>query len=207
MDNKLLRFYPSPINRRLKIILKEGKKILNTKNANYSYDGLQEVLNKGLDRIPMDDINSVLVLGMGGGCVVDSLRNRYFYYGPIVGVEIDPVVIEIAEKEFNISQYDDVEIIQADAKRFLPKHKKNYDLIVVDVFIDIKVPKKFYTKKFWKKIENKVNTNGFVLFNAGIDLSQKDIDVFLDNLPDSFVYFIKTNVMKSNTVFVLQKVY
>src|SRR5690625_5386452 len=74
MDKKLLRFYPSPINRRLKIFWKEGKKILNTKNANYSYDGLQEVLNKGLDRIPMEEINSVLVLGMGGGCVVDSLR-------------------------------------------------------------------------------------------------------------------------------------
>lgn len=207
MDKKLLRFYPSPINRRLKIFWKEGKKILNTKNANYSYDGLQEVLNKGLDRIPMEEINSVLVLGMGGGCVVDSLRNKYFYYGPIVGVELDPVIIEIAEKEFNISQYDDVEIIQADAKRFLPTHDKKYDLIVVDVFIDIKVPKKFYSPKFWKKIEDKVEDNGFVLFNAGVDLSQKDIDAFLDNIPDSFVYFIKINVMRSNTVFVLQKVY
>lgn len=207
MDKKLLRFYPSPINRRLKIFWKEGKKILNTKNANYSYDGLQEVLNKGLDQIPMDDLQSVLVLGMGGGCVVDSLRNKYFYYGPILGVELDPVVIEIAEKEFNITQYDNVEIVQADAKRFLPKHNKKYDLIIIDVFIDIKVPKKFYSPKFWKKIEDKVNENGFVLFNAGIDLSQNDIDAFLDNLLDSFVYSLKTNVLRSNTVFILQKVY
>src|SRR5690606_16000537 len=115
MDKKLLRFYPSPINRRLKIFWKEGKKILNTKNANYSYDGLQEALNKGLVRMTMEEINSALVLEMGGGCVVDSLRNKYFYHGPMVGVEADPMIVDFAEKEFDIAQYDDAKIIQADA--------------------------------------------------------------------------------------------
>lgn len=206
MDKKLLRYYSSPINQKLKIFLKKDKKILNTKNANYSYDGLQEVLNKGLNRIPIKEVNSVLVLGMGAGSVVDSLRNKFSYFGPILGVELDPVVIEIAEKEFNISQFYDVEIVQADGKKFLKEHPHQYDLIIVDIFIDIKVPKRFYSKKFWNKIEDRVALNGFVLFNAGIDLTEKEIEEFLNTLPISFVYMVKTKVLESNTLIILQKV-
>ncbi|HLS70982.1 MAG TPA: fused MFS/spermidine synthase [Chitinophagaceae bacterium] len=206
MDKKLLRYYSSSINQKLKIYLKKDKKILNTKNANYSYDGLQKVLNKGLKRIPINKINSVLILGMGAGSVVESLRNIFFYYGPILGVELDPVVIEIAEKEFNISQFHDVEIVKADGKKFLKNHTKQYDLIIIDIFIDIKVPKRFYSQKFWKKVENRVQLNGFVLFNAGIDLTEKEIDKFLNSLPISFVYMVKTEVLKSNTLIILQKI-
>lgn len=206
MDRKLLRTYTSAISQKLKIYWKKDKKILDTKNANYSYDGLQEVLNRGLDQIPIESIESVLILGMGAGCVVDSLRNKFFYYGPVLGVELDPVVIEIAEKEFGISEFRDVEIIQADAKKFLRKHPHQYDLIVIDVFVDIQVPRKFYSERFWNKVENCVTTDGFVLFNAGIDLTEKEIDEFLDTLPSGFVYTVTTNVLKSNTLIILQKI-
>lgn len=206
MDRKLLRTYTSAISPKLKIYWKKDKKILDTKNANYSYDGLQEVLNRGLDQIPIESIESVLVLGMGAGCVVDSLRNKFFYYGPVFGVELDPVVIEIAEKEFDISKFEDVDIIQADAKKFLRKHPRQYDLIVIDVFVDIQVPRKFYSERFWNKVENSVTTDGFVIFNAGIDLTRKEIDDFLDTLPAGFVYTVTTNVLKSNTLIILQKI-
>lgn len=206
MDKKLIRVYTSSINQKLKIFQKRDKKVLDTKNANYSYDGLQEVLNRGLEHIPLEEVESVLVLGMGAGCVVDSLRNKFFYYGPVLGVEVDPVVIEIAEKEFNINQFEDVEIVEADGKRFLKDHPDQYDLIVIDIFIDIRVPRKFYSEKFWKKVEARVHTNGFVLFNAGIDLTEKEIDDFLDRLPSGFIYTVKTKVLKSNTLIILQKI-
>lgn len=206
MDKKLLRVYTSSINQKLKIFQKKDKKVLDTKNANYSYDGLQEVLNRGLEHIPLEQVESVLVLGMGAGSVVDSLRNKFFYYGPVLGVEADPVVIEIAEKEFNISRFEDVEVVEADGKRFLKNHPEQYDLIVIDIFIDIRVPRKFYSEKFWKKIEARVQTDGFVLFNAGIDMTEKEIEDFLDRLPSCFIYTVKTDVLKSNTLIILQKI-
>lgn len=206
MDKKLLRTYTSSINQKLKIYWRKDKKVLDTKNANYSYDGLQEVLNRGLEEIPMESVQSVLVLGMGAGCVVDSLRNKFFYYGPVLGVEVDPVVIELAEKEFNISQFQDVEIIEADAKKFLKNHPHQYDLIVIDIFIDIQVPRKFYSERFWNKIEDRVATDGFVLFNAGIDLTEKEIEDFVEKLPSDFIYTVRTNVLKSNTLIILQKI-
>lgn len=201
------QFYDSDINKRLKVGWIDSKKVLNTKRTNYSFGGLQKVLNRGLNIIPINRIKSVLVLGMGAGSVVDSLRNKFEYDGPIVGVELDPVVIDIAEKEFNLLQDDKVEIIQADAKEYIASCKQQFDLIVVDVFIDIDVPEKFYSSLFWNHIESRVSDNGFVLFNAGIDLSDEKRNNFINKIPDSFIYTKKLNVLESNTVFVFQKVF
>lgn len=207
MNNENLKTYSSKINDYLEVIQMNNKKLLNTKNTNYSYGGLQEVLERGLDRIPMENINSVLVLGMGAGCVVDSLRNKYNYREKIIGVELDPVVIDIAKNEFEILEDTQVEIIQDKAENFIAKNTQQFDLIIVDVFIDILVPDVFYSAEFWNNIESRVSDNGFVLFNAGIDLSEEKRKEFIENIPASFVYLKKMNVIISNTVFVLQKVF
>ncbi|HLS30607.1 MAG TPA: fused MFS/spermidine synthase [Flavobacteriaceae bacterium] len=201
------KFFDSEINSRLEVRWIKGRKILNTKIANYSYGGLQEVLERGLNRIPLENVNSVLVLGMGGGCVVDSLRNKFDYRGPITGVEKDPVVIQIAKNEFGIHKDRQVELIEAEAKKYIIHSDRKFDLVIIDLFIDVKVPSRFYSKKFWKYIENSVNKNGFVLFNAGVDLCEEKLDEFLERVPSSFVYQIKSEVLGTNTVIIFQKFY
>ena len=200
-------FFDSVINEQLEVVWVKGKKILNTKGTNYSYGGLQEVLNYGLDAIPISSIKSILVLGMGGGCVVDSLRNKYNYQKEIIGVEIDPVVVKIAKNEFHLLEDKKVQLIEADAETYIAKNKQQYDLIIVDLFIDIEVPQQFYGQEFWKNIANSVEKNGFVLFNAGIDLTEEKIEDFLTHVPDSFVSQITLEVLVSNTVIIFNKVY
>jgi len=200
-------FFDSTINEELEVVWIKGKKLLNTKGTNYSYGGLQEVLNFGLDEIPISNIKSVLVLGMGGGCVVKSLRKKYQYKHKVVGVEIDPVVIEIAKNEFHLLQDKKVELIHADAEEYIAKTKEKFDLIIVDLFIDVKVPPQFYTQEFWKNVATSVNANGFVLFNAGIDLDQNKVEEFLTLVPDSFIAQINFEVLVSNTVIIFNKVY
>src|SRR5690625_1752355 len=134
----------SKISDKLFVRHENGKKVLDTQNSNYSFGGLQDVLNFGLDSLRVDLFNSVLVLGMGAGCVVDSLRNRYNYHGPVTGVELDPVVIEIARTEFNILKDPKVELIEADAEKFIAETRQKFDLIVIDLFVDIQVPEQFY---------------------------------------------------------------
>lgn len=199
--------YRSDIHPYLEIIFKDGKKLLNTQNTNYSYGGLQEVLERGLNRIPMDNIDSVLVLGMGAGSVVESLRKKYNYQNQITGVEYDPVIIEIARKEFNLQEDLKVQIILDKAEDYIQKIENQFDLIIIDVFVDITVPKIFYSENFWHHIGTRVSDNGFVLFNAGIDLSEKQLKEFLDIIPDAFIYQKKLEVLESNTVFILQKVF
>lgn len=184
-EDRLDVIYNSNLNGKLTVAWEGDRKVLNSKNANYSYGGLQEVLNRGLRQISMNNISSVLVLGMGAGSVVDSLRNEFNYQGPITGIEIDPLVIEIAEKEFKSVGFENVKWVLADAIEYVAEAKDKFDLIVVDVFIDAKVPQGIYDASFWRNIESLVADNKFVLFNAGIDLAEDKMYNFIDVLPES----------------------
>jgi spermidine synthase len=205
-SGKIIKRIESSFNHRLKIVLKDGKKLLNTKNTNYSYGPLVDVLEYGLDSIPFTNIGSVLLLGMGAGSIIKSLRTKYNCQAPVTAVEIDPVVIDIAYKEFNIGRKEKLEIHCKDAWNFVKNCKTEFDLIIVDIFIDLTVPEKFYTPEFWRMIEKITKNNGFVLFNAGIDLKKKEVRDFVSNLPEEFIFQKNYNVLNSNTVIIKQKI-
>lgn len=209
MDSKeqLIREVSSPINSKLRIVQEAGKKLLNTENTNYSFGTLVDVLEEGLDNIPLGGVESVLLLGMGGGSIIHSLREKYDCHAPVTAVDIDPVVINLAYEEFQIDQLSEVSIHEADAQDFIENCKDAFDLIIIDIYIDVDVPEKFYEAKFWEMIEKNVNSNGFILFNAGIDMSDDKAYDFLERLPASFIYQEMYNVLESNTVFIMQKVF
>jgi len=202
-----IRYYYSEINNRLKVVEREGKKLLDTKDTNYSFGGLQKVLEFGLDLVPLAEFESVLVLGMGAGSIVDSLRNNSSFFGKITGVEIDPVVIEIAENEFDLFADKNLQVVQQDASAYVKEADQLFDLIVVDVFINLTVPPAFYQPEFWEDVEKLIRNDGFVIFNAGIDWNEKSMYEFLDTLPESFIYQKNLHVMGSNTVIIMHKVF
>lgn len=199
------KYIESEVSGRLEVGWRDGKKVLDNGRVNYSYGGLQKVLSYGLEQIPLDSVRSVLVLGMGGGSVIESLRTKFKYTHPIVAVEIDPVVIEIAEEEFGIAAYSDLEVVCADAGEFMESTKQTFDLIIVDLFIGEHVPERFYEKAFWQDIEKHTNKSGKVLFNAEVRLTNVVRDMFLKNLPKAFSYSILTDVMGGNTLVILDK--
>ena len=202
-----IRYYPSSINGRLKVKWRDGKKVLNTKHTNYSYGSLEKTLNYGLDFIPLENVKQVLLLGLGGGCVIHSLKERFNCHAPITALEIDPVVISIAEKEFGIKEKEDLKIILGDAYKHVMQTKESYDLCIIDIYIDLIVPKVFYNPEFWDAMTKVINLNGFVLFNTGIDLTEEQVNVFLDSLPDCFLYQVIFKVYNSNTLIILNKYY
>lgn len=202
-----ITYYSSEINRRLKVLEENGRKLLNTIDSNYSYGGLQVVLDEGLSLLPINNFGNVLVLGIGAGSVVDSLRNKYGFEGKIIGVELDPVVIDIAKSKFGILDFENIEVIQEDAAVYVKNSDFLFDFIVVDLFINIEVPTVFYQQEFWNDVERLVSDNGFVLFNAGIDWELDSMYEFLDRVPESFVYQKILNVNGCNTLIILHKVF
>ena len=50
-----------------------GKKMLNSAHANYSYDSLQLILKYGLTKVDLKQVNAILLLGLGGGSVIQTL--------------------------------------------------------------------------------------------------------------------------------------
>ncbi|WP_163407034.1 spermidine synthase [Flavobacterium ajazii] len=148
-----------------------GELVLDSENTNYSYGSLQRILRYGLRNIGFETIqrmNHILVLGVAGGSVVKTLVDEIEYKGKITGVEIDTDIIQVANEYFNLSQIQQLEIIIDDAFEFVLKTKNQYDLIIIDIFEDTKMPNFLFESFFSERICAILKNKGFVLFNTMI---------------------------------------
>lgn len=148
-----------------------GELVLDSENTNYSYGSLQRILRYGLRNIGYDKIlemQHILLLGVAGGSVIKTLVDEIEYKGKITGVEIDSDIIQIANQYFNLDQIKPLEIIIDDAFEFVLKTKDKYDLIIVDIFEDIKMPNFLFEKFFSERVCSLLKEKGFVLFNTMI---------------------------------------
>jgi spermidine synthase len=152
----------------LEITWYNGKKHLNSKNANYSYGSLQRILKVGLEKIDLKKVNSILILGMGGGSVIETLRKDFKYQDKITAIELDDSIIEIARTEFGITESKNLKIQCIDAIDFVESNTELFDLIIIDLFIDLSVPDKFLTMDFWKSILKAKSSKGAIIFNAAV---------------------------------------
>ena len=170
----------SSISKSLEITWNNGKLVLDSENTNYSYGNLQRILRKGLLTIGIERINTmnkILVLGVAGGSVIKTLVNEIKYNGKIIGVEIDENIIKIANDYFELNRMSNVEIIIDDAFNFVLKTNDKYNLIIIDIFQDIKMPDFLFETYFTERVCTLLESNGFILFNTMIiNNNQKDIN-------------------------------
>lgn len=94
----------SAVNGTLEITWINGKKILDTKNANYSYGSLQRILKFGLSKTEVASTSDILLLGFGAGSVVQTLREDFNFTGKITAIEYDDIMISVAEKGIQFSK-------------------------------------------------------------------------------------------------------
>ena len=161
----------SSISESLEITWANGELVLDSKNTNYSYGSLQRILRKGLKSIGFEKINTmnhILVLGVAGGSVVKTLINDVGFKGKITGVEIDTEIINIANTYFKLDKIPNLEIYIDDAFEFVLKTKNKYDLIIIDVFQDTKMPNFLFERFFTDRLDMILSNYGIILFNTMI---------------------------------------
>lgn len=201
------RRFPSAINGTLEVTYVNGKKVLDTENANYSYGSLQKILEIGLTKVDLNAVENILLLGMGGGSVIHSLQNTFEYSKNIVAVEIDPEVIKLAKEEFGITSSKKLQIIEGDAFQFVKNSTEKFQLIIIDLFIDTNVPPIFYGKEFCENVANSIQSNGSFIFNVGMNLKKNSntLESVTSYFGDNFKLQILPKVNGTNTLIVGQK--
>ena len=159
----------SEFSKNLEVTWNNGYLVLDSENTNYSFGSLQRVLKKGLKYIGYERIQnfeSILVLGVAGGSVIETLKKEVKFEGKITGVEIDAAVVELATKYFGLGNYNNVSIVIDDAFEYVLKTKEKYDLIIIDIFQDTTMPNFLFEDFFINRINFLLNVNGFILFNT-----------------------------------------
>lgn len=117
-------------------------------------------------------IHNSLILGLGGGTVANLIR-RFWPESKITGVEIDPLMIELGKKYLDLDKQG-VLIVDSDAFDFFynsnpsgPTDTSNqkFDLIIVDLYLGDKFPKKFETKNYIQLVRINLASGGVAVFN------------------------------------------
>jgi len=159
----------STISKNLEVTYINGKLVLDSLNTNYSYGNLQRILKKGLKIIGFEKIKSmksILVLGVAGGSVIRTLVDEIEFKGRITGVEIDPSIIEIANSYFKLDDIPNLDIVIDDASNYVLKTNTKFDLIIIDVFADTKMPDFLFEFFFVSRTCYLLNPKGHILFNT-----------------------------------------
>lgn len=84
---------------------------------------------------PPGSIQRVLILGVGGGAVIQQLR-RFVQPSRIIGVELSSVHLFVARRFFGVRGAD-VQLVHADAREWLQRYRgPAFDMIIDDLFTD-----------------------------------------------------------------------
>lgn len=151
----------------LKLVLEDGRMVVNKGAANYSFGQLQAAFAEFFDRKGPDwsNISDVLILGYGAGSVADLIENKQ-PNASITGIEINSCMIDWQETHF---QKEGRRVIQSDALEFVANTTDKYDLVIVDIFHELDVPDPFRTSEFIVKCKELLNVGGALVYNFVID--------------------------------------
>jgi spermidine synthase len=144
--------FDSPKNGKINVVMLEGKLMVNTRNANQSFDGLHFLFQAVFAdlQIEKNPPNKVLCFGLGGGSIVHILKNELKIQGHITAVEYDEIMVKIAQKYFELQQFNNLDVITEDAFIYAAEQadKSTFDLIIVDLFEDNKAVEKIHDTDF-----------------------------------------------------------
>jgi len=115
------------------------------------------------------DIKRVLMAGLGGG----STQRAYGHYYTNVfvdTVEIDPAVVEVAEKYFHVTESSHLQIHTNDARQYLRRSTNKFDVILMDAYSTTRygssLPVELTTKEFFTNACDHLTTNGVLCYNV-----------------------------------------
>ncbi|WP_445452369.1 spermidine synthase [Flavobacterium sp. 25HG05S-40] len=200
----------SAVSQSLEVTWNNGELVLDSKSTNYSYGSLQRILRKGLKYIGFERIRNfenVLVLGVAGGSVIKTLVDEIKFKGKITGVEIDETVIVLANEYFQLNAIPNLEIVLDDAFEYVLKTKATYDLIIIDIFEDAKMPNFLFQDFFINRINSLLNLNGFILFNTMvIDKKQEERNrIYQSKFNGNYSLRMYPKVETHNELFTIKK--
>jgi len=105
------------------------------------------------------NIKSVLVIGLGGGTIPKRFVRDYPQV-KVDAVEIDPDVVKIAAKYFDVHPGPRLRVYTSDGRIFLRRSQAKYDLILLDAYYADTVPFFLTTREFFEIVKAHLRPGG-----------------------------------------------
>lgn len=106
---------------------------------------------------------SLLVLGNGAGTTASAWK--HFYSQPVLGVELDPKVTELARKYFGLREDNLLGVRHGDARRVLRSESRRWSTIFLDAYDANHIPFQLLTQEFFLELAERLEPDGILLVN------------------------------------------
>lgn len=116
-----------------------------------------------------------LILGLAGGTAATGIQ-RAWPGADILGVELDPAVVEVARDRFGLK---DVRVAVADARRFIDTSTEQHDVAIVDLYSAAMIPFFTATQEFFAAVAMRLAPGGVAMMNV---IAPMDRDVLVGPL-------------------------
>jgi spermidine synthase len=168
----------SPQNKYLEVVWSNGKKMLNTKEANFSFGNGYKVFETGMRSITeeISQAQDILILGFGCGSILHLLEHVYLYDKNIEGIEYDPEIIRLFKEHFAQNYTNEPELYAVDALNYLKTLQKRYDIIFIDLFIELDNSPLLSDNKFITYLQDSIHKGGTLVFNTTVKTKSEEIN-------------------------------
>lgn len=121
-----------------------------------AYAHLGWIFNAGIKRM--------LVVGLGAGSIPKRFTRDYAEVA-VDTVELDPAVVEVARRFFEVREDARQRIIVQDGRVYLRRAEAKYDLIVLDAYFAEGIPFHLATREFLEIVRDHLTPAGIVVSN------------------------------------------
>ena len=150
------------------------------------------------------DLKTAMVLGLGGGSM-QHLMAKKFPGIHITSVEIDKVMVEVAQKYFRLDDISNHRVIVGDALKVIAVPEEygisanSMQVVIVDIFCGQKYPDLGSSGNFFACVKNLVVPGGLVVFNRiYLEHHQEQVNQFIESL-EGFFSDIKSVIIAGRT--------
>ncbi|MFZ2089012.1 MAG: fused MFS/spermidine synthase, partial [Desulfobaccales bacterium] len=142
-------------------------------------------------------LDSALVLG-GGTFTLPTTLLTHYPQARVEVVEIDPAVVAVGRRFFNLNNFPDMHIFTDDARRYLNRTTSKYDLIFGDAYNGLRsVPSHLLTREFFQSVKNRLADRGIFMLHIINTVQGHDSALFLSVIKTLSQVFPKTYVFAS----------
>jgi spermidine synthase len=110
----------------------------------------------------------VLVVGLGGGSF-PVLLHHLLPRVVVEVVELNPVVVDVARRFFDVTEDSRLRIVVEDGARFMERAGPRYDLIFLDAFSDSGAPDHLKDSRFFEDVRRGLAPGGVAVRNLAFE--------------------------------------
>lgn len=151
------------------------------------------------------DIQRIAIIGLAAGTFVRQ-ASEVLGTLPIDGFEIDPEIIQVGRRYFDMNQ-PNLTAIAEDGRWGLNHSQQHYSLIAMDAYRPPYIPWHLTTQEFFQEVRNHLTDDGVVAMNVGSDSADMSLiegligtlqtvfpSVYLMEVPETFNFIIYASV-------------